>query len=145
MCFSVSGENLTARLRELSFKAMLRQEIGWHDLEQNSTGILTTRLAQDAARVQGVSVHSIVICSCLPPCVCMCVCVHSMCSLCCIPVGHRNSAWYSVGGSGGNGASTGHCSDLLLAADICAPWSGPHLDSGWLSPAESPHWTCQAD
>ena len=34
---------------------MLRQEIGWFDDEQNSTGALTTRLASDASRVQGVS------------------------------------------------------------------------------------------
>ena len=30
--------------------------MGWHDLEQNSTGILTTRLAQDASQVQGATV-----------------------------------------------------------------------------------------
>ena len=34
---------------------MLRQEIGWYDDEKNSTGALTTRLAGDAAQVQGVS------------------------------------------------------------------------------------------
>ena len=54
-CFTVAGENLTARLREWSFKAILRQEIGWFDNERNSSGILATRLAQDASRVQGVS------------------------------------------------------------------------------------------
>ena len=53
-CFGISGENLTARLRSLSFKAMLRQEVGWHDNERNSTGALTTRLANDASQVQGV-------------------------------------------------------------------------------------------
>ncbi len=59
LCFSVSGESLTLRLRSRSFKAMLRQEIGWHDDERNSTGVLTTRLAGDASQVQGVSpVHT---------------------------------------------------------------------------------------
>lgn len=53
--FTISGENLTARLRSRSFKAMLRQEIGWFDDDKNSTGALTTRLAGDAAQVQGVS------------------------------------------------------------------------------------------
>ena len=33
---------------------MLRQEIGWHDDERNGTGVLTTRLANDASQVQGV-------------------------------------------------------------------------------------------
>ena len=59
MCFTVSGERLTTRLRGLTFKAILRQEIGWFDLESNSTGILTVRLSQDASRVQGVSGKSI--------------------------------------------------------------------------------------
>ena len=34
---------------------MLRQEMGWYDDERNSTGVLTTRLANDAGEVQGVS------------------------------------------------------------------------------------------
>ena len=55
MCFSISGETLTARLRSLSFKAMLRQEIGWFDEECNSSGALTTRLADDASKVQGIT------------------------------------------------------------------------------------------
>ena len=54
MCFTVSGENLTSRLRSRSFRAMLRQDIGWFDNERNSTGALTTRLANDASQVQGV-------------------------------------------------------------------------------------------
>ena len=54
-CFSVSGENLTSRLRSRSFKAMLRQDIGWFDNERNSSGALTTRLSSDAGQVQGVS------------------------------------------------------------------------------------------
>lgn len=55
MCFTVSGEILTARLRSWSFKAMMQQEIGWYDDERNTTDALTIRLASDAARVQGVS------------------------------------------------------------------------------------------
>lgn len=55
LCFAVSGDRLTIRLRLLSFKAMLRQEVGWFDEEKNSTGALTTRLASDAGHVQGVS------------------------------------------------------------------------------------------
>ena len=34
---------------------MLRQEIGWFDNEKNSTGALVTRLADDAAKVQGAT------------------------------------------------------------------------------------------
>ena len=53
-CFGYSGEHLTARLRRLAFKAMLRQDISWFDDHKNTTGALTTRLATDASQVQGV-------------------------------------------------------------------------------------------
>ncbi|KAG8443194.1 hypothetical protein GDO86_011850 [Hymenochirus boettgeri] len=53
--FGKAGEILTMRLRLLTFKAMLRQEIGWFDDTKNSTGALTTRLASDASQVQGAT------------------------------------------------------------------------------------------
>ncbi|KAM4702862.1 ATP-dependent translocase ABCB1-like [Rhinophrynus dorsalis] len=53
--FAISGENLTTRLRSLSFKALLRQEIGFFDDHANSTGVLLTRLATDASQVKGAS------------------------------------------------------------------------------------------
>ncbi len=55
VAFSIAGENLTSRMRSLTFKAMLRQEIGWFDEERNSSGALTTRLADDAAKIQGAT------------------------------------------------------------------------------------------
>ncbi len=55
LAFSIAGENLTSRMRSLAFKAMLRQEIGWFDEECNSSGALTTRLADDAAKIQGAT------------------------------------------------------------------------------------------
>ena len=55
VCLGVSSEKLTTRLRSLSFKAMLRQEIGWFDQERNSTGALLARLADDASKVQGAT------------------------------------------------------------------------------------------
>ncbi|XP_063777546.1 ATP-dependent translocase ABCB1-like [Pseudophryne corroboree] len=53
--FGKAGEILTMRLRLMTFKAMLRQEIGWFDDKKNSTGALTTRLATDASQVQGAT------------------------------------------------------------------------------------------
>ncbi|XP_069815586.1 ATP-dependent translocase ABCB1-like isoform X2 [Dendropsophus ebraccatus] len=53
--FGKAGEILTMRLRLLTFKAMLRQEMGWFDDKKNSTGALTTRLATDASQVQGAT------------------------------------------------------------------------------------------
>ena len=37
------------------FQAMLRQDMSWFDRRSNSTGALTTRLANDASEIQGVS------------------------------------------------------------------------------------------
>jgi ABC-type multidrug transport system fused ATPase/permease subunit len=53
--FGISGENLTRRLRSEGFKKMLSQEIGWFDDKDNGVGVLSTKLAIEAAAVQGVS------------------------------------------------------------------------------------------
>ncbi|XP_076438744.1 ATP-dependent translocase ABCB1-like [Babylonia areolata] len=53
--FAVSGENLTVRVRDLTFRAMLHQEISFYDNKSNNTGALTTRLATDASLVQGAT------------------------------------------------------------------------------------------
>uniref|UniRef100_A0A672U8N1 ATP binding cassette subfamily B member 1 n=1 Tax=Strigops habroptila TaxID=2489341 RepID=A0A672U8N1_STRHB len=50
-----SGEILTMRLRFMAFKAMLRQDMSWFDNTKNSTGALTTRLANDASQVKGAT------------------------------------------------------------------------------------------
>ncbi|KAL5517017.1 hypothetical protein EMCRGX_G002482 [Ephydatia muelleri] len=55
VCFTVAGERLTSRLRSESFRAMLMQEISWFDEKRNSTGVLVTRLANDAAQVEGAT------------------------------------------------------------------------------------------
>uniref|UniRef100_A0A8C5I2M5 ABC-type xenobiotic transporter n=1 Tax=Gouania willdenowi TaxID=441366 RepID=A0A8C5I2M5_GOUWI len=57
-CFGKSGEVLTLKLRLGAFKSMMRQDLGWFDNPKNSVGALTTRLATDAAQVQGVSHNS---------------------------------------------------------------------------------------
>ena len=53
--FAISGEALTTRLRIEMYQAMLSQEIGWHDLEENNTGALCARLSGDAGKVQGAT------------------------------------------------------------------------------------------
>ncbi|NWI13941.1 MDR1 protein, partial [Crypturellus soui] len=53
--FGKSGETLTMRLRSLSFRALLQQEIGWYDDQKNAVGILLTRLATDASQVKGAT------------------------------------------------------------------------------------------
>jgi len=51
--FGLMGEHLTMRLRQLSFAAILRQNIGFFDLPENSTGALSVKLAKDASYVEG--------------------------------------------------------------------------------------------
>ncbi|XP_065836632.1 ATP-dependent translocase ABCB1-like isoform X2 [Oscarella lobularis] len=50
--YGYAGEALTTRLRGLMFRATLRQEIAYFDDRHHSTGVLTTRLARDAAEVK---------------------------------------------------------------------------------------------
>uniref|UniRef100_A0A8C6V217 ATP binding cassette subfamily B member 1 n=1 Tax=Neogobius melanostomus TaxID=47308 RepID=A0A8C6V217_9GOBI len=54
-CFGKSGEILTLKLRLKAFTAIMRQDLGWFDDHKNSVGALTTRLATDAAQVQGAA------------------------------------------------------------------------------------------
>jgi ATP-binding cassette subfamily B (MDR/TAP) protein 1 len=54
--FAIAGENLTKRLRAKAFKCMLSQEVAWFDKSENNVGSLCTKLAVEAAAVQGVGV-----------------------------------------------------------------------------------------
>eukprot|EP01018_Ginkgo_biloba_P019291 Gb_18150 [translate_table: standard] len=51
--YTLMGERLTMRIREMMFSAILRNEIGWFDASENSSGLLTSRLAADATLVRG--------------------------------------------------------------------------------------------
>lgn len=53
--FSLAGSRLTQRIRTLMFKSMLRQEIGFHDLDENRSSILATQLSSSAGYVKGMS------------------------------------------------------------------------------------------
>ncbi|XP_054420071.1 ATP-dependent translocase ABCB1 [Pteronotus mesoamericanus] len=53
--FGKAGEILTKRLRYMVFRSMLRQDMSWFDDPKNTTGALTTRLANDASQVKGAT------------------------------------------------------------------------------------------
>ena len=59
--FAKSGEALTMRMRQLTFSAMLRQEIGYFDNECNSVGALVTRLSSDASALKVRKTRSTII------------------------------------------------------------------------------------
>ncbi|KAA3464282.1 ABC transporter B family member 20 isoform X1 [Gossypium australe] len=50
--FGIMGEKMTERVRRMMFSAMLRNEIGWFDNEENSPDNLSMRLANDATFVR---------------------------------------------------------------------------------------------
>ncbi|KFK33112.1 hypothetical protein AALP_AA6G332600 [Arabis alpina] len=50
--YTLMGERLTSRVRLSLFSAVLSNEIGWFDLDENSTGSLTSILAADATLVR---------------------------------------------------------------------------------------------
>ncbi|XP_039763141.1 multidrug resistance protein homolog 49-like [Pararge aegeria] len=53
--FTNAGLNMTTRLRQQYFAALLRQEIAFFDKETNTVGALCSRLSGDAAEVQGAT------------------------------------------------------------------------------------------
>ncbi|KAG1745981.1 P-loop containing nucleoside triphosphate hydrolase protein [Suillus paluster] len=53
--FASSAATLTAKLRSISFKAILRQDIEYFDKEENSTGALTSGLSENAQKVNGLA------------------------------------------------------------------------------------------
>uniref|UniRef100_A0A8H8CEK7 P-loop containing nucleoside triphosphate hydrolase protein n=1 Tax=Psilocybe cubensis TaxID=181762 RepID=A0A8H8CEK7_PSICU len=63
-CMSITAQNLyfgsaaaslTARLRNLSFKAILRQDIAFFDKDENSTGSLVGQLSENPQKVEGLA------------------------------------------------------------------------------------------
>jgi ABC-type multidrug transport system fused ATPase/permease subunit len=55
LALAKSGEELTMRMRIISFESILRQEIGWFDLDENNLGVLVTRLSSDVASLKGLT------------------------------------------------------------------------------------------
>ncbi|KAG1825477.1 P-loop containing nucleoside triphosphate hydrolase protein [Suillus subaureus] len=53
--FASAAAVLTAKLRSLSFKAMLRQDIEYFDDDKNSTGVLTSSLSENPQRINGLA------------------------------------------------------------------------------------------
>jgi ATP-binding cassette, subfamily B (MDR/TAP), member 1 len=53
--FGFSGENLTLRIRSMSFAAILRQDISFFDEEEHNVGALTSTLSLDATQINGLA------------------------------------------------------------------------------------------
>ncbi|GAB9477538.1 Multidrug resistance protein abc superfamily, partial [Globisporangium polare] len=57
--FGVASQKLVSRVRLAAFQAMLRQEVGWFDLDENSSGALVSRLATDSAILQAMTADTL--------------------------------------------------------------------------------------
>ena len=57
--FGVPGEKLTVKVRMLFYNALVRQEIGWHDLPENASGKLCASLATEVNLIQALSGESL--------------------------------------------------------------------------------------
>ena len=55
MCFSISGERLTARIRSISFKTMLDQEVAFFDDPMHTSGALSSSLAEEADKIKSLT------------------------------------------------------------------------------------------
>ncbi|KAM3576986.1 hypothetical protein VYU27_001127 [Nannochloropsis oceanica] len=55
LAFTVMGERVTTRLRDMMFRATVRQDIAYFDKEENSTGAITARLATEVTLVKNVT------------------------------------------------------------------------------------------
>nr|UOU03322.1 ATP-binding cassette subfamily B1-like 3-1 [Brachionus rubens] len=53
--FALAGSRITQRIRTKMFKSMLRQEIAFHDLDENRSSILATQLSSSAGFCKGLS------------------------------------------------------------------------------------------
>lgn len=53
--FALAGGKLTNRVRILMFRALLRQDIGWFDRNENNTGSLCSRLSTSAQTIQSAT------------------------------------------------------------------------------------------
>jgi ATP-binding cassette subfamily B (MDR/TAP) protein 1 len=57
--FAVASQRLVARIRLATFRAMLRQEVGWFDLEENASGALVACLSTESATLQAITAQTL--------------------------------------------------------------------------------------
>lgn len=63
--FAALGEHLTKRIRVRMLSNILRLEVGWHDQDENASGVVCSRLATDASTVRCHSCVLILLASCM--------------------------------------------------------------------------------
>jgi ATP-binding cassette subfamily B (MDR/TAP) protein 1 len=59
--FGVIGENITLNIRFSLYASLLKKNIGWFDLRENSAGVLTSVLASEAQVLNGASTEGLAV------------------------------------------------------------------------------------
>lgn len=52
-CFGTATERINKRVRDMTFRALIRQEVAWYDVR--SVGQITSQLSDDAAMIHAFS------------------------------------------------------------------------------------------
>lgn len=52
-CFGKMGQRLAYKVRKLILGSLLRQDIGWYDQDQNSSGVLAGQISSDTLAIKG--------------------------------------------------------------------------------------------
>jgi ABC-type multidrug transport system fused ATPase/permease subunit len=55
--FFIFGANITSYIRQHLYENFLRRHVGWFDAKQNSAGVLSDVLAEEAQLVQGAGIE----------------------------------------------------------------------------------------
>jgi ATP-binding cassette, subfamily B (MDR/TAP), member 1 len=61
ICFAYVSENITLNVRVGLYSTILHRHIGWHDHKTNSSGVMSSTLAQDAQTLNGASSEGVAV------------------------------------------------------------------------------------
>lgn len=57
--FGTVGENITLNIRSELYSSILKKHVGWHDDQENASGVLSSILASDVQTLNGVSTEAL--------------------------------------------------------------------------------------
>lgn len=61
ICFSILTEKIIVRMREMAFRSLLSQQVGWFEDPEHASGKLITSLSRDPPRIKSVTTSTFTI------------------------------------------------------------------------------------
>lgn len=58
-CYGVIGQNVTLKIRAVLYNAILMKDIGFFDMRENNSSVLTSTMASDTSLINGASTESL--------------------------------------------------------------------------------------